>query len=202
MAPISPDARRTAGSGDPPALTPEEKRTLLDLAWASIRHGLEAEGPLLPDLDGLPESLRVPGASFVTLERGGELRGCIGTYLAHRPLAEDVSRNAFAAAFQDPRFPPLDAREVEGLDLEVSLLGAPAPLEAASEDELLALLEPGRDGLILEDPPFRALFLPQVWRSLPDPREFLAHLKLKAGLHPDHWSDTIRFSRFRVAEIR
>lgn len=175
-----------------------EKSTLLEVAEASIRHGLEHHLPLDPEPSEAPPALREPGACFVTLHRFGELRGCIGTLEPHRPLLEDAAENAFAAAFRDPRFPPLVDSEWEGLDLEVSVLTPAEPLEVASEEELLAALRPGTDGLILQEYPHRATFLPAVWLSLPDRRQFLDHLWLKAGLNPGYWSDTIRFARYRT----
>jgi len=112
-----------------------------------------------------------------------------------------VVENARAAAFYDPRFPPLERRELGGLDIHLSVLTPSEPLPAASEAELLAALAPGEDGLILEEGPRRSTFLPQVWESLPEPRDFLRQLKRKAGLPPDHWSPDLRFRRYRVETI-
>jgi AmmeMemoRadiSam system protein A len=138
---------------------------------------------------------------FVTLKRHGTLRGCIGSYQARRPLVEDVADNAFAAAFLDPRFRALEASEVEGLTLHISLLTPPVPLQVRDRPELLASLRPGVDGLLLEDLPHRATFLPQVWETLPDPTDFLEELFHKAGLPRHHWSPTLRFYRYTVREI-
>jgi len=173
---------------------------LAGLARRSIEDALAGRATEV-DVDALPERLRRPGASFVTLERDGELRGCIGSIEARRPLAEDVVENARAAAFYDPRFPPLERRELGGLDIHLSVLTPSEPLPAASEAELLAALAPGEDGLILEEGPRRSTFLPQVWESLPEPRDFLRQLKRKAGLPPDHWSPDLRFRRYRVETI-
>lgn len=139
-----------------------------------------------------------PGASFVTLRKGGELRGCIGTLRAQRPLGEDVAHNARAAAFADPRFAPLARHEFDAIRIEVSLLSAPVPLEAAGEGQLLAMLRPYVDGVVFEFGEQRSTFLPQVWQTLPDPRRFLAQLKRKAGLPADFWSDQVRISRYTV----
>lgn len=171
---------------------------LLDLAAESIDHGLGAGGPVAFETDGLPEPLQHHVASFVTLRIDGELRGCTGTAEAWRPLAVDVAENAHRSAFGDPRFPPLAAAEARRLEIAVSLLTATEPMAVDSEADLLARMVPGRDGLILEDRGRRALFLPQVWDMLDGAEAFLHHLKLKAGLDPDHWSDTIRFGRFRA----
>lgn len=142
--------------------------------------------------------LAAPGATFVTLHLEGDLRGCIGSTLAHRPLRDDVRHNARAAAFSDPRFTPLTRAEYPGIDLEVSLLTPPEPLPVQSEAEALFQLRPGRDGLILELGRHGATFLPQVWEALPDPRDFLVQLKRKAGLPAGFWSSEIRLSRYGV----
>jgi AmmeMemoRadiSam system protein A len=185
----------------PGSLSPEDARALLAIARASIQHGLDVGEPLPVDLGEVPAVLIQPGASFVTLQLDGALRGCIGSFEAYRPLAADVSHNAYAAAFRDPRFPPLSPAELAGLELHLSLLGPPVPLDVASEDELLATLRSGVDGLILADGGRRALFLPQVWQQLPDPMDFVTHLKLKAGLPRDHWSPGVRCWRFVVEEV-
>ncbi len=147
----------------------------------------------------LPEApfLDEPGATFVTLRRHGELRGCIGSLEAERPLRDDVEHNARAAALRDPRFPPLTEDELDGLSVEVSLLSPARPLAFADEDDLLRQLA-DRPGLVLEFGRHRSTFLPQVWEQLPDPREFLRHLKSKAGLPPDFWSRDLRLSRYTV----
>ena len=144
--------------------------------------------------------MQVPGASFVTLMLDGELRGCIGSLEAHRPLLEDVQGNAVAAAFRDPRFPPLSNREFAQVRVEVSELGAAEPLEFESEAHALRLLRPHEDGLILEYGRHRSTFLPQVWETLSKPALFLAQLKRKAGLPADFWHDEIRLSRYAVSK--
>lgn len=143
--------------------------------------------------------LREEGASFVTLNERGELRGCIGSLVARRPLVEDVRGNARSAAFDDPRFPPLDASELPIVKIEVSVLSALESVPATSEEELLSLLVPGRDGLLLTCGFYRSTFLPQVWEALPDPRDFLRRLKMKAGLRAAYWSPDLRFSRYTVS---
>lgn len=182
-------------------LSDEQRHLLQSIARESIQYGLTTGQPLQVDLDKLDEALRQPAASFVTLNLHGRLRGCIGSLQAVRPLAEDVAHNAFAAAFQDYRFPPLTAEEFPDIDIHISLLSTPEPVDVRSEDELLAQLRPGKDGLILEDGPYRSTFLPQVWETLPEPERFLSELKMKAGLSPDYWSDTINFSRYTVDTV-
>ncbi|HMA32046.1 MAG TPA: AmmeMemoRadiSam system protein A [Casimicrobiaceae bacterium] len=141
-----------------------------------------------------------PAATFVTLKMHEELRGCIGTLEAFRPLSRDVRENAIGAAFRDPRFRPLTAAEFEATSVEVSLLSASESLDVAAEDELLARIRPGCDGLTLEYGRHRATFLPQVWDQLADPRDFLTALKRKAGLPADFWNPRIALSRYQVTK--
>lgn len=177
-------------------LEERERSALLAIAAAAIRQGLEHGRPTAPQPEALPERLGEPGASFVTLHRQGELRGCIGSLEPRRSLAGDVAENAFNAAFRDPRFPPLRAPELAQLDLHVSVLGMPEPMAFSDEADLIARLRPGEDGLILESAGRRGTFLPSVWESLPRAEDFLRHLKMKAGLPPDHWSPDIRVQRY------
>ena len=144
--------------------------------------------------------MQAPGASFVTLTLDHELRGCIGSLEAQRPLLEDVEHNAVAAAFHDPRFSPLSPREFARVRVEVSELSKPEPLQFESESHVLSLLRPHADGLILEYGRHRSTFLPQVWETLTKPAHFLAQLKRKAGLPADFWHDEIRLSRYAVSK--
>jgi len=146
--------------------------------------------------------LREPGASFVTLKRDGELRGCIGTIDPHRALGDDVWHNARAAAFRDPRFPPLSPAEHDGLEVEVSVLSPRTPLAVTSEADAAAKLRPGVDGVYLEYGHARATFLPQVWESVPDPVDFLAQLRRKAGLPARFWHPDMRITRYTVDKFR
>jgi len=199
----SPEAGSTgASSAAPSAGGPDEKaRRLLAIARRSIETGLAKDRPLAPDLAELPPELREPAASFVTLRLDGELRGCIGSLEAHAPLATDVAENAFKAAFRDPRFEPVTAAELDELELHVSVLGPLVRLDVASEEELVACLRPGRDGLVLREGARRATYLPSVWEQLPDPHRFVRELKRKAGLSDDHWSPRIECYRYAVEEL-
>jgi AmmeMemoRadiSam system protein A len=176
----------------------EDQTLLLTLARDSIRHGLDTGRPLPVQPADYPEHLRQTAATFVTLQLSGQLRGCIGRLEAARPLVVDIAENAFAAAFHDRRFPPLSEPEWRVLDIHVSVLTPAEPVHVRSEEELLELIEIGRDGLIIEEQGQRATFLPSVWESLPDKRDFLRQLKLKAGLPADHWSPTLRAYRYRT----
>ena len=146
--------------------------------------------------------LEDPGASFVTLRRAGELRGCIGSIEALRPLGEDVERNAHGAAFRDPRFPPVEPGEIASIEVEVSVLTPAQPIAAASEGEAVAALRPGVDGIVLEYDGRRATFLPQVWESLADPLDFLSELRRKADLPARFWHPGLRLSRYTVDKFR
>lgn len=169
--------------------------TLLGLARESITRRLKGDGSLPQPERPRPEFEAVR-ATFVTLTLGGALRGCIGMLEAQRPLWLDVVHNARAAAFRDPRFPPLGLAELDPLHIEISVLSPSEPLPAPDRASLLAALRPGLDGLIVEEGARRATYLPAVWGSLPEPKDFLSQLLLKAGLPRDHWSARLRFFRY------
>ncbi len=175
---------------------PEQRRTLLEVAARSIANGLEHGVALDLDPAEYPAPLRAIRATFITLEITDALRGCVGVLEACRPLVKDVARNAFAAAFEDPRFPRLSAVEFPRLALKISVLSPPEPLEFTSEADLLSRIRPRVDGLILKDRGRRGTFLPSVWEQLPHPESFLEHLKCKAGLPPGYWSDSLRVFRY------
>jgi AmmeMemoRadiSam system protein A len=162
------------------------------------RNAIGGEFGLLPRAEEDDPRLHEPGATFVTLTQQGELRGCIGSLEAHRLLNLDVRQNAIAAAFRDPRFAPLAREEFERTRVEVSLLSRAEAMNCVDEDDALRQLRPGRDGVILEYGRHRSTFLPQVWESLPEPRQFLAQLKRKAGLPPNLWDRDMRLSRYEV----
>jgi len=174
----------------------EKGATLLKLARAEIASKLGRPGAVSAQSDWLAE----PGATFVTLTRQGELRGCIGTLEAHRPLGVDVRENAVAAAFRDPRFMPLSRAEFDEIRVEVSLLSPTEPLAVDDEAAALAALRPHVDGVVFEYGHYRSTFLPQVWEQLPEPAEFLAHLKRKAGLPVDFWAEQVKLSRYTVSK--
>ncbi|GAB4457097.1 MAG: hypothetical protein Kow0070_08500 [Anaerolineales bacterium] len=168
-------------------LTAEEQKTLLRLAREAMEHAVRGETLPPLDLSSLPPALREAGASFVTLTIGGQLRGCIGALEAYQPLAEDVREHAIAAALQDPRFPPVREDELSRIQVEVSRLTRPLPLDYKDASDLLSKLRPGVDGVVLRDGFRRATFLPQVWEKIPDPAEFLDNLCYKMGASPDLW---------------
>lgn len=185
---VSPAAAVDANAGS----------TLIEIAKASIAARFGAQTHVADQAPWLQQ----PGATFVTLTRAGELRGCIGSLEAKRPLAADVRENAAAAAFMDPRFKPLVAEEWTDTYVEVSLLSAQESLTVTDEAALLRTLRPGVDGVVIEYGHHRSTYLPQVWEQLPDPEKFLQSLRRKAGLPPDFWDPALRVSRYTVAKWR
>ncbi len=179
-------------------LSVADRERLLAIARQSIRAGLATGAPGEPRVEILPASLQAPGACFVTLKLNGQLRGCVGSLMAHRPLAVDAAENAFAAALRDRRFLPLREAELGTVALSISVLSPPQPLPVTSEADLLAQLRPGVDGLVLHEGQLRSTFLPAVWETLPDAASFVAELKQKAGLPADYWSDTLHFERYQT----
>ncbi len=180
----------------------KDQTILLEIARSSIAHGLTQAQPLPIKLDDYSPALQALRASFVTLQINQQLRGCIGSLEAHRPLVKDIAENAFAAAFRDPRFAPLSEQEFDQLDYHISILSPTEALAFESENELLKKLRPGIDGLVLSQQGHRGTFLPSVWEQLPQARQFLAQLKVKAGLSADYWSDSIRVERYTVEDIK
>lgn len=179
-------------------LTLAEQHLLKDIAAAAIEFGLQYDRPPQPDVSHLPASLRETGACFVSIYKQGEFRGCIGTLLAHRPLAEDANENGFSAAFNDPRFAPLTPTEWAHCQLHLSIIAEPQPLFVKDQQDLLNKLKPGVDGVILSAGNKRATFLPQVWEQLPDKQQFIAHLKQKAGLNADEWPVNLQIQLYQT----
>ncbi len=177
-----------------------QRAQLLEVAAQAIAYGLREGTPLAIEPERFPWPLRAHRACFVTLKAKGVLRGCVGSVQPQQALVSDAAQNACKAAFGDQRFKSLDLGEfsalAEDLALSIAILSHPRPLIVASEAEACAALVPGHDGVILSDGEHSALFLPQVWKALPDPRDFLARLKQKAGLPENHWSEGLRLLRF------
>jgi len=184
------------------AVNRELGRALLALARGSIaeRLGAAPEVLLVPASD-IDSVLDAPGATFVTLHLDGALRGCIGSLRACKSLRSDCQANAVAAAFDDPRFPPVSPREWERVRLEVSVLSEPVPFPCRDEEEACRRLVPGRHGVILSCRGHRATFLPQVWEQLPDPRRFLSNLRLKAGMAADVWPADLALQVYEVDHV-
>lgn len=185
-----------ANAGD--SLDAGQRVTLLRVARDVIARsaGGTLTGEPTVTMNPLPPAFAAIRASFVTIEAQGRLRGCIGSLEAHRPLVQDVARNAWRSAFHDPRFPAVTAAEVAGLAIKLSVLSTPEAMRFQSEADVLGQLRPGIDGLILSDEGHRGTFLPQVWEQLATPEAFFARLKIKAGLAADHWSPNVRIWRY------
>lgn len=183
-------------------LTLEECDLLLDLARQALEFSVRGEP--LPDLalEDYPPKLQQDGATFVTLTIDGRLRGCIGTLEPTRPLAEDVRRHAIAAAFDDYRFPSVTPAELEQISIEISCLTTPKALKFDHPDELLSALRPDVDGVVLRAGSRRATFLPQVWKKLPNPKDFMGQLCLKMGAPSDYWrSGDLNVEVYQVQEF-
>lgn len=168
-----------------------QRKTLLKVARLSIKTYLETkENPLIKRENYPDPNLWEERGSFVTLTIREKLRGCIGTIIPVNPLIIDVSKNAINAAFRDPRFYPLTLEELPLIEIEVSILTIPKMLEFTDANGLLRKIRPGIDGVIIRNGPFQATFLPQVWKELPDKKNFFANLCLKAGMSSDCFLDS------------
>lgn len=179
----------------------EDKETALKIARESIIYGIENGSALKINTNNYSPYLQQTLASFVTLHKHGNLRGCIGALEAYQPLINDISDHAFAAAFQDSRFPAVTANELSELDIEISVLTKPVEMSFTSEEDLLDQIRPGIDGLILEHGFNRGTFLPSVWEQLPEVNDFFQHLKIKAGLDKSWWSDDVKISRYETIKF-
>jgi AmmeMemoRadiSam system protein A len=184
------------------AFSNEQGQVLLQIARAAISSALGQVVAQPEPVGDAAVRLQAPGVSFVTLTQLGLLRGCIGSLEARRPLLDDVKANAIAAALHDPRFAPLTLSELGFTSVEVSVLSPMQPLDFDSEEQALAQLRPGVDGVVFAYGRYRSTFLPQVWEQLPKPRQFMAHLKQKAGLAPDFWAQDVKLQRYTVHKFK
>jgi AmmeMemoRadiSam system protein A len=175
----------------------EDGQSLARYARSSIAAALGGPTSGSPSFPGSEDN----AATFVTLRRGEELHGCIGSIEPRRSLVDDVRSNAVSAALFDPRATPLSADDVERLSVEVSLLTPMERIAFVDEASAIAALRPGRDGVLFRCQGRRATFLPQVWKNLPDPARFLASLKTKAGFASNFWSDDVELYRYEVTKF-
>lgn len=182
-------------------LSMQNRNRLKTLARESIAYGLNHHQAVPVDLATCSQALQEQGASFVTLLLNQQLRGCIGTLSAYQPLAQDVAEHAYAAAFNDPRFKPVSREEAEQLEIKVSILNPAKEMCFSSEEDLLSQLQPNIDGLILHYKNHQATFLPSVWQQLATPQDFLNHLKQKAGLTINDWSQDMKISRYTTTSF-
>ena len=179
------------------ARLPEKFRgPLADIAQQSIRHGIKTGHCPNVEVLSFPYPLRTLRRTFVSVHVNGALRGCVGSLAAGNPLIADVVQNAYRAAFEDKRFKPLSDDDLARTDISVSILSTPRAMKFRDEADLVAQIQPDRDGLILQDGEKRGIFLPVVWQQIASPQEFLRYLKKKAGLPLDHWSDGVKVWRY------
>ena len=154
-----------------------------------------------PTRDDYANALFNKGATFVTLNKEGKLRGCIGSLLPSKAVAFDVAQNTYSAALEDNRFTPITPDELSKIKISISLLTDFEPINYKNEEDLVEQLFQGVDGVVIRDGNRQGVFLPSVWKQLPNPQEFLNNLKIKAGMSPSYWSNRINVYRFRVVEI-
>ena len=184
-------------------LTLEERDLLLLLARQALEHCVDGQPLNKLDIGSVPDKLREMGASFVTLKKDGKLRGCIGALEPYRPLVEDVRKHAVAAAMEDYRFPQVTPDELGEISIEISRLTKPKLLDYLDADDLIKILRPGVDGVVLRDGNRRATFLPQVWEKIPDPSEFLSFLCNKMGIPTNTWRrEKLEVLIYQVEEFR
>lgn len=179
------------------------QNVILGIAKQAIKDGLEHTSTIDTKtlLERYPEFSN-PKATFVTLTLDGQLRGCIGSLIAHRPFLYDLIHNAKAAALDDPRFYPLSSEEFLHVNIEVSLLSAPESVEYSDTTDLKSKITVGVDGIILQKEARKATFLPQVWEQLPTFELFFSHLCQKAGLDAQCLESHPDISRYRVEKVK
>lgn len=180
-------------------ITDEEGRYLLSEARESIEGKLFSKKSKGKDDSVLSPRFLEKRGTFVTITINNNLRGCIGHIIPQESLIEGIRINAINAAFRDPRFKPLSREECERIKIEISILTEPKKLSYRGADDLLNSLRPGVDGVIIKKGYRQATFLPQVWEQLPDKKEFLTHLCLKAGLDGYAWKkEKLEVSTYQV----
>ena len=182
-------------------LSTASREILLNLARESIEFGIKTGKQIKITEENFSPELREQRATFVTLERLGKLRGCVGMLEAYQSLVADVANSAYFAAFRDNRFVPLRKEELADLEIHISVLSPLEDLSFSSEADLRQKMRPGIDGLVLSDGSHRGTFLPVMWGELQTPEEFLGHLKIKAGLPFDYWSESLRVERYTTEKI-
>ncbi|MDG3087893.1 AmmeMemoRadiSam system protein A [Vibrio hannami] len=186
-----------------PHLNNKELNILLDIARTAIQEYIANKEASRPAPTELPDKLREPAGCFVTLEVNGELQGCLGSIYpsSYHSLAEEVARKARSSCFEDTRFPPLESQQLNALTIEVSVLSIPKQQHFSSQAELEYFLANNKCGLIFSEKYRRSVFLPQVWDKLPNPKEFIRHLKLKGGWKSDYWSEELKVETFVVSSV-
>ena len=175
---------------------------LLKIAELSLNEAVTEHRLYSPSRDDYNDNLFNKGSSFVTYEKNGELRGCIGTVVPSIAIAHDIAKNAYTAALEDSRFNPISEEELQDITVSISLLTDFERIRYIDEDDLLSQVTPGIDGLILRDGNRQGIFLPTVWEKIPDKKEFLSELKIKSGLAPSYRSQKMKIYKFRTVEVK
>ena len=178
------------------------KEHLLQIAQISLEKAVKYGKHYSPSRRSFPEDIFDKGAVFVTLKKNGELRGCIGSILPTMSVAQNIADNAYAAALSDKRFLPVEEKELPEITYSIALLTNFEKVEYKSEQDVLNKIKAGIDGLVIRDGDRQGVFLPAVWKELPDKNNFFKHLKIKAGMNPNYWNNRINVYRFRTVEVR
>ncbi len=184
------------------SFTKTDEQELLDIAYQSIEHGLKKGKYLKVSENKYSKTLQQPQGAFTTLKCNSVLRGCKGSLEATLPLINVVAYSAYSAAFDDPRFPPLQFCEFSQLKISLSVLSPKEKLSFTSEEELIEKIQPGIDGLILEYNGQKGTLLPSVWETVPDAREFFLTVKQKAGIDRDFWAENMQAYRYTAYTIK
>lgn len=178
------------------------KKNLIQIVHTSLRKAVEDHKKHSPSRQSYPEDVFDRGASFITLYKNGELRGCIGSILPTISIAQDIADNTYAAALEDKRFSPVRIEELSEITYTISLLSGFEEIRYHDEKDLLQKIIENIDGIVIRDGNRQGVFLPSVWEQLPDKEEFFKHLKIKAGMNPNYWNNRIKVYRFRTVEIK
>lgn len=182
-------------------ITNIEKKYLLNLAMHTMRTASEGGEQSVIEPMSEMSNLHKTACCFVTLIKNDCLRGCIGNLLPTMPLFRDVIKNTLSAMYDDPRFGKVTIDEIDDIQIQLSILSSLKLMPVESEADLLKKITPFVDGIVLQEGSNRGTFLPSVWESLPDPVDFIRHLKQKAGLKSNHWSDKIEIKRYSVLKL-
>ncbi|OUS24974.1 hypothetical protein A9Q98_12945 [Thalassotalea sp. 42_200_T64] len=182
-------------------LTRVEQQLAIDMVWLVLRESIKEQQLVMP---AVPDCavLQQQAGCFITLYVDDELRGCIGTSVAEKPLWQNICNHSYNSAFKDYRFDSLQFSELKQLSFQISILSACSSIDNLGEQALVSELKPGVDGLVIEYQQHNALFLPSVWDALPKPEVFVAKLKVKAGLAEDYWHQDMKLYRFQTLLIK
>lgn len=171
-------------------MTPDEQKYLLQLARRALEEYLQTKKVIQLETSELPEIFLNKKATFVTLTRNRQLRGCIGDLNPIKPLFQSVIDNSLASAFLDPRFSPLKQAEIKNIKIEISVLSSLKQIPVfQNRRQILDYFDRKKPGVFIKKNGQQATFLPQVWEELAFPKDFISQLCLKARLSPDAWEE-------------